>query len=57
MLIPILLFVILIVVVFSAHSMRRKGTMAESTYSNLVSGVSIVVTIAALAILYLRLTR
>jgi hypothetical protein len=55
MLIPILLFVVLLVVVLGAHSMRKKGTMTEATYSTLVSGVSIVVTIAALAILYLRL--
>ena len=55
MLIPILLLVVLIAVVASAHSRRRKGTMSESAYSKLVSGVSVVVTIAALAVLIQRL--
>jgi hypothetical protein len=55
MLIPILLLVVLIVAVASAHSMRKKGTMSEATYSKVVSGVSVIVTVAALAILYIRL--
>lgn len=55
MLIPILLFVSLVVVVVTAHSMRKKGTMTEGTYSSVVSLVSIIVTVAALAVLYLRL--
>lgn len=55
MLIPILLLVVLIAVVASAHSMRKKGTMSEAAYSKVVSAVSIVVTVAALAILYIRL--
>ena len=57
MLIPILLFVILVAVVLTAHSMRKKGTMTEARYSNVVSAASVAVTIAALAILYLRLRR
>ena len=57
MLIPIVLFVILVVVVLAAHSMRKKGTMTEARYSNVVSAVSVVVTVAALAILYLRLRK
>lgn len=57
MLIPILLLVILIVVVASASSMRKKGTMTDAAYSRLVSGASIVVTIAALTVLILRLQR
>ena len=55
MLIPILLFVVLIVVVFIAHAMRRKGTITESAYSSVVSVVSVAVTVAALVILYRRL--
>jgi hypothetical protein len=57
MLIPILLLVMLVVVVASAHSRRKKGTLSEAAYSRLVSGVSVVVTIAALVILALRLQR
>ena len=55
MLIPIFLFVILVAVVLTAHSRRKKGTMTEATYSNLVSAVSVAVTAAALVILYFRL--
>lgn len=57
MLIPILLLVALVTVVAVAHSSRKKGTMSEAAYSRLVSSVSIVVTIAALAVLLLRLQR
>ena len=57
MLIPILLLVTLVTVVAVAHSSRKKGTMSEAAYSRLVSSVSIVVTIAALAVLLLRLQR
>ena len=44
-----------IAVVASAHAMRKKGTMTEAAYSKLVSGASVVVTVAALAVLYMRL--
>lgn len=57
MLIPLLLLVALVAVVAVAHSRRKKGTMSETAYSRLVSGVSIVVTIAALAVLVLSLRR
>jgi hypothetical protein len=57
MLIPLLLLAALIAVVAIAHSRRKKGTLSDSAYSKLVSGVSIVVTIAALAVLYLGLQR
>jgi hypothetical protein len=57
MLIPILLLVALIVVVASAQSRRKKGTMSEAAYSKFVSGVSILVTVAALTVLVLRLQR
>lgn len=55
MLIPLLLLAALVAVVASAHSRRKKGTLSEAAYSRLVSGVSIVVTLAALAVLFLRL--
>jgi Na+/H+ antiporter NhaD/arsenite permease-like protein len=57
MLIPLLLLAALVAVVALAHSKRKKGTLSEAAYSKLVSGVSIVVTIAALAVLYLGLQR
>jgi heme/copper-type cytochrome/quinol oxidase subunit 2 len=57
MLIPILLLVVLVAVVAVAHSRRKKGTMSEAAYSKVVSSISIVVTIAALAVLVLRLQR
>jgi hypothetical protein len=57
MLIPILLLVALVAVVVGASSGRKKGTLSEAAYSKLVSGAAIVVTIAALAVLFLRLQR
>ncbi|HYC51696.1 MAG TPA: hypothetical protein VEB19_11355 [Gemmatimonadaceae bacterium] len=55
MLIPILLFVALVVVVVGANSMRKKGSLTQAAYSSLVSGVSVVITIVALVVLYVRL--
>lgn len=55
MLIPILLLVALVAVVASAHTRRKKGTLSEAAYARLVSGASIVITIAALAVLLFRL--
>ena len=55
MLIPIVLFVILVAVVVGANSARKKGSMTEGAYSNLVSVVSVAVTIVALVLLYRRL--
>jgi heme/copper-type cytochrome/quinol oxidase subunit 2 len=57
MLIPILLLVALVAVVATANARRKNGTMTEAAYSKLVSGVSIVVTLAALAVLIIRLKR
>lgn len=54
-LIPIVLLVVLIVVVASANSMRKKGSMSDSAYSTLVSTLSILVTVAALVLLFMRL--
>jgi heme/copper-type cytochrome/quinol oxidase subunit 2 len=55
MLIPLVLFVILVAVVVGANASRKKGSMTEAAYSNLVSAVSVVVTIVALVVLYMRL--
>jgi hypothetical protein len=54
-LVPIILLAVLIVVVMSANSMKKKGTMTESAYQMLISGISIVVTIAALLLLFTRI--
>ncbi len=55
MLIPILLLAVLLVTVVGANSLRNKGSMSASTYQTLVSATSIIVTIAALVVLYRRL--
>ena len=57
MLIPILLFVVLVAVVVVAHSRRKSGRMTDAAYANVVSSASIIVTIAALAVLFLRLRK
>lgn len=55
MLVPILLLAVLLAVVFWANSMKKQGKMTESTYQTLISVASIIVTVAALAALYLRM--
>lgn len=54
-LVPIILLAVLLVVVISANSMKKKGTMTEQAYQTLVSVSSIIVTIAALSVLFLRM--
>jgi hypothetical protein len=54
-LVPVILLAALLVVVFIGNSMKKKGSMSESAYQNLVSASSVVVTIAALAVLYMRI--
>lgn len=54
-LVPIILLAALIVIVVGANSMKKKGTITESAYQTLVSVCSIVVTIAALAVMFVRL--
>lgn len=54
-LVPIVLLAVLAVVVVGANSMRKNGTMTESSYQTLVSVSSIIVTIAALTVMFLRL--
>ena len=53
--VPVILLVGLIVVVISANSMKKKGSMTESAYGNLVSILSVLVTVVALVILFMRL--
>lgn len=53
--VPIILLAVLLVVVISANSMKKKGTMSEQAYGTLVSVSSIIVTVAALVVLFLRL--
>ena len=55
--VPIILLAVLLVVVIAANSMKKKGTMTEQAYGTLVSVLSIVVTIGALIVLFLRLRR
>ena len=56
-LIPIILLAVLLGIVIGGNSMKKKGSLSESTYQNLVSASSVVVTVAALAVLYLQLTK
>ena len=51
----IALLVILVAVVVYANGERKKGAMSDSTHQNLVSAVSIIVTIVSLAVLVMRL--
>lgn len=53
--VPVILLVVLIVVVISANSMKKKGSMTESAYGNLVSILSVLVTVVALVFLFMRL--
>jgi hypothetical protein len=55
MLVPLILLAVLIGIVVTASSMKKKGTMTESTYQTVVSVASIIVTVAAVAMLILRL--
>ena len=53
--VPIILLAVLLVVVLSANSMRKKGSMTESAYQTLVSVSSVIVTVAALVVLFMRI--
>ena len=55
MILPIVLLAVLLVVVIGANSMKKKGTMTESAYQTVISVCSIVVTVAALGVLFLRI--
>jgi hypothetical protein len=53
--IPIILLAVLLVIVFATNSMKKKGQLSESAAQMILSGMSILVTIAALLILFIRL--
>lgn len=53
--VPILLLAALFVVMIGANSMKKKGTMTESGYQTVISVAAVVVTVAALAVMILRL--
>lgn len=53
--VPIILLAVLLVVVISGNSMKKNGSMSESAYQNLVSVSSVVVTVAALVVMYMRI--
>jgi len=53
--VPLILLAVLLVVVISANSMKKKGSMTESAYQTLVSVCSIIVTLAALLIMLVRM--
>jgi len=53
--VPIILLAVLLIVVYVASSMKKKGSMTEAAYQNLISIMSVIVTIAALIILFMRL--
>lgn len=55
MLVPILLLVVLLAVVFWANSQKKQGKMTESSYQTIISVASIIVTVAALAALFVRM--
>ena len=54
-LVPVGLLAVLLIIVISGNSMKKKGSMSESAYQSLVSVSSIVVTIAALVVMYMRI--
>ena len=53
--VPLVLLAALLAAVIGGNSMKKKGAMTESSYQTLVSVLSIVVTLAALAVMYLRI--
>ena len=55
MLLPLILLAVLIIIVVTANSMKKKGTMTESAYQTVVSVASVIVTLAAVTMLFLRL--
>ena len=50
--VPIALLAGLLIVVIAGNSMKKKGSLTESTYQTLVSVSSVIVTIAALIVMY-----
>ncbi|HMC55513.1 MAG TPA: hypothetical protein VKH19_10105 [Gemmatimonadaceae bacterium] len=54
-LVPIFLLAALVVVVARANAAKKRGTITESSYQTVVSVSSLIVTIAALAVMFVRL--
>ena len=54
-LVPVFLLAALVVVVAGANSAKKKGPLTASAYQTLVSVSSIVVSIAALTVMFVRL--
>lgn len=54
-LVPIGLLAALVIVVARANSAKKKGTITESSYQTLVSVSSIIVSIAALTVMFVHL--
>lgn len=54
-LVPIVLVAALFGLVGAANSMKKKGAITESAYQTLVSVSSMVVTLASLAVMFVRL--
>lgn len=54
-LVPIVLLAVLVAVALGANSMKKKGRMTELGYQTVISVSSIAVTIAALAVLVVRM--
>jgi hypothetical protein len=52
---PIILLGVLLVIVFGANAMKKKGQLSESGYQNVLSISSIIVTIGAVLLLYMRI--
>jgi heme/copper-type cytochrome/quinol oxidase subunit 2 len=55
LIVPIVLLVALLIIVAVANAKRKKGEMSDASYQTLVSVSSIIVTIGALVVLFLRL--
>lgn len=55
--VPIILLAALLAIVIGGNSMKKKGSLSESTYQSLVSASSVLVTVAALAVLYFQMRK
>ncbi|HEU4996290.1 MAG TPA: hypothetical protein VFT29_15845 [Gemmatimonadaceae bacterium] len=53
--VPIVLLAVLVAVALGANAMKKKGRMTELGYQTVISVSSIAVTIAALAVLVVRM--
>jgi hypothetical protein len=55
LIVPIILLIALAIVVAVARSKKKKGEITESSYRMVISASSIVVTIGALVVMFLRI--